>query len=354
MSDLSIPSKQKGLSPNVKKSKKFVYVLIALVLLTILGVAGYLLFVDSDSGSFKDLPKVDARSGEDCPDGKWFETHVHLETDTAMENYESIMDKYDIGCSLSFVYMNPEDPADSMEILTEDYNGDLNRLIPFFFTTPETPEDANIDDVKNIVDEVSDYFFGHGELAFYREPFKQSSLLDENWQKIFEYSDEHDFFIMIHLRGTEQVDELEQTLQKYPNAKVLLHGPELNKQLPGLLQKYENLYFTLDTATLLMESGNPPQVLMYSEGGEDAFFNALNIRKAYILSNSYNKWLPVIEAAPDKVFWGTDAALEWHFSEEAYKQLMDVSNKFIEMLPEQYRDGYKYKNAERVFLNKDS
>ncbi len=69
-----------------------------------------------------------------------------------------------------------------------------------------------------------------------------------------------------------------------------------------------------------------------------------------ILENSYDRWIKTVEAAPDRVLWGTDVSSEWHFDRDVYKTLVEFSQEFVEMLPKEYRDGYMSENAKRLFI----
>ncbi|MBI2356799.1 hypothetical protein HYV12_01985 [Candidatus Dojkabacteria bacterium] len=327
------------------------YAFILVLLLGILLVSKE--YFASDEPSFNNEKNLVSTSN--CPEGSWIDTHLHLETEVAFSELERRMDDNNVGCSLAFIYVDPEDPKDSFEILTEDYNGNLNRIIPYFFITPKTAQDANIDNIKKVRSNTGSFFKGHGEFAFYRDPFKQSSLLDENWKEVFKYSQENEYYIMFHLRGSEQVSQLEEILTLYPKAKLLLHGPELSSELPGLLSKYENLLFTLDTASLLIQKGVSMERsnLMYSPGGEVTFKSEFEKNREKILKSSYEEWFPVIKAAPQRVMWGTDASSDWHFSDDTYEVLVDFSDDFLKMLPEEYREGYMYGNAKRLFLESE-
>lgn len=290
----------------------------------------------------------------DCTDGDLIDTHLHLEDDSVYENILVRMEENNVACSLAFVYMNPEDPKESFEIVQEGIGDNLNRFILFFFVTPQSPSDINAVDFSKVFSETNGYFSGAGEIAFYREPLTQSKLTDPLIMEVFELAENEQLFIMIHLRGKLQVPELEEILTAYPNAKILLHGPELYAELPDLLTRFDNLYFTLDTASLILEqelNQDFRTIYMYTPEEKVGLMNVLNntTKKEEILNASFEKWLPVIEAAPDRVMWGTDVSMSWHTDEDVYRALVDFSNEFIQLLPVQYQEGYAKENALRIF-----
>ena len=214
--------------------------------------------------------------------------------------------------------------------------------MPFFDIDPETSRDLNRENVSRAYFASDIPFLGFGETAFYREPLDRASLASSGWHEIFQFSQEENLIIMIHLRR-DQADELRTMLRTYPDTRVLLHGPEIPNELPALLQDHQNLYYTLDTATLLISPGRPPLPpfnLMYpdGEGSASQFVNDFERHRDALLDNAIKTWSPVIRDAPNQVLWGTDVSLSWHIEREVYSRLITFSNDFISI-------GYKYRNT---------
>jgi hypothetical protein len=122
--------------------------------------------------------------------------------------------------------------------------------------------------------------------------------------------------------------------------------------MPDLLRQHPNIYYTLDTATLLLlwpDDGSMPTNLMYSPAGRDGFMVLFDANREHLLEEGLRLWLPTIEAAPERVLWGTDVSEPWHIEPDIYQRLIAFSRDFIARLPEQYRQGYEQGNAVSLF-----
>jgi hypothetical protein len=78
------------------------------------------------------------------------------------------------------------------------------------------------------------------------------------------------------------------------------------------------------------------------------FVRRFDAERDAILEESFQRWLPTVLAAPDRVMWGTDVHASWHFEPEVYDRLMDFARRWIAMLPSELRDPYAYANADRL------
>jgi hypothetical protein len=86
---------------------------------------------------------------------------------------------------------------------------------------------------------------------------------------------------------------------------------------------------------------------MFSSLGRQAVIDGLADPQS-LAEQKASDWLPVLQAAPDRVMWGTDVAFGWHLDEDVYGMLVDFSRRFVEQLPAELRDGYARLNAERL------
>jgi hypothetical protein len=156
---------------------------------------------------------------------------------------------------------------------------------------------------------------------------------------------------MIHPEAS-LLPSLESMLSRYPDTRVIVHGAEFPDKMADLLKTYPNLYFTLDTATLLAE-GEPPmsRPMMYPGGGPntpfdvDEFVGKYNANRQQIIDQAVEFWLPVFLAAPEKVMWGTDISLEGHVDADTYGILMDITDALLAKIPKKYQEGYLHDNA---------
>jgi hypothetical protein len=187
---------------------------------------------------------------------------------------------------------------------------------------------------------------GVGELALYRQPWIGTYLHQPPWADVFDWVAAHDLWIMIHPRH-DQIADFEAIVAAHPDTKVLMHTAWNPEDIPHLLA---NLAFTLDLATLISVpmAGGGVDVLMAEPATREDFVRRFDAERDAILEESFQRWLPTVLAAPDRVMWGTDVHASWHFEPEVYDRLMDFARRWIAMLPSELRDPYAYANADRL------
>lgn len=305
--------------------------------------------VDGDEEIDDDTPAVSLeKPAKDC-DGQLYDTHTHLDNDGFAGQIAQRMIENKVGCSISFVSMDPDDLTESGEIFEEEFSNLPGRFVPFFHVNPQNPNDVDRTRLGRVLKEFPNQFKGFGETAFYRPPWIGQSLDTPNWAGVFELAAERDIFVMIHLR-TDQLNQLSSMLKNHPQTKVLVHGPELRTSLPQLLKENTNLYFTLDTATIVSIGSGPGSILMYPDNMQKGnFVQKFDDNKETMLKDSLALWKDVIAAAPERVFWGTDVALPWHTDPDVYSRLIEFSNEFIAQLPAEQQRLFAYENAFKLF-----
>jgi hypothetical protein len=179
-----------------------------------------------------------------------------------------------------------------------------------------------------------------------------ADLSNQSWSSLFQFAGEHGLFVMLHPTPRE-VPALEAAAARYPNTRFLIHGFDLGAAgYTSLLKKYPNIFYTLDTATLLKDAAPGGQKhLMYprGEGSAAEFASAYDRDKAYFLEQAEREWAPVVLAAPDRVMWGTDVSFDWHADPQVYNRLIDFSEAFIATLPAEVQGQYGSENAVKLF-----
>ncbi len=288
-------------------------------------------------------------------EGTYFDSHAHLDEYDNGPLLAKQMAEHAVGCAVLFVNINPDDPEDSLEQLVESIGDAPGRFVPFVHINPQTEAEQNAERLATALDATDIPFTGIGEVAFYREPFQQAHLTTPAWDEIFELAAERGLFVMIHLRG-DQGDELRTMLEKHPTTKVLIHSRELYTELPALLTEHDNLFYTLDTTNLLNDPGEStsntaPIFFPPRSNSADEFIVAFDSGREKMLENTINMWPSIINSAPDRVFWGTDVAFDWHTDPEVYRRLIEFTADFVAALPTEHRAGYTHENAERLFGN---
>jgi len=301
----------------------------------------------ASEGSPAAVDRIDVVAGYD---GLLFDSHAHLDEDGLAPRLGVQMQRQGVERSVLFAHIDPDDVDAGVDDLEDEIGRYPGMFVPFFHVNPQSPSDIRPERASRVIDESGVQFKGYGEMAFYRPPFQQTHADGPEFDSVFVFAAERNLIVMIHIRG-EQVDELRRALDAHPDTTILLHGPEreVYEALPDMLRTYPNLYYTLDTATLASRPGTIGylDILMFSEGGKQTLLDGLADPQA-MAEQKAELWLPVIQAAPDRVMWGTDVAFDWHVDEDAYGALVDLSRRFIEQLPAELRDGYARGNAEQL------
>lgn len=299
----------------------------------------------ADSGASQPAPE------EPC-EGSYYDSHAHSDEEDAVARYYQNLAEYDIGCAV-MLHSLPAAEASGQALLVRDtFSNYPHRLVLFLDVIENDTSDISRAYLEELYRELDGNIQGLGEFAFYRGSLQNTSLLTPGWDTIFKFAADKDLFVMTHLTNNE-AEEIETVLKRYPDTKIIDHNSELLRELPRLLKKYPNFYFTLDTAAMLAlkQDGGFREVLMYPHGefSVDEFVRQYDQHQEQLLDQAVTEWLPVIKAAPQRIMWGTDASLLNHHDERVFSRLMDFTQKFSKKIPQQYRDDYLYQNAFDAF-----
>jgi hypothetical protein len=149
-----------------------------------------------------------------------------------------------------------------------------------------------------------------------------------------------------------QEGTVEPALNSHAETTFIRHGhqmlgfgtdePGLGPTLPRLLREYDNLYWQMDVG--VMFSGTLVRLRSAS-----AFVDWYDANARQVIEH-YQQILPqLLEAAPERIMWGTDIAQPWNPNEEAYAPLIDFTEKVLEGVPTELYGPYKRENARRLF-----
>src|SRR3989344_1296186 len=288
--------------------------------------------------------------------GDFFDTHAHFD---GLENtgevfghgnaYVSLtpkelaqrMSEHKVGCGILFI--SSSDLNKDYDAMRESMQGVNAGFLPFInvFGSSGT---LSLDSIKDAYNGREEAFFGIGEYAFYVGPLVGTSFTADPWPTIYEYATEKDLFLMLH-PTQQQANEIDTMLSKYPNTKVILHGHELLSNttlLENLLRNHKNLYFTYDLATMF-------DGYLYRINNSAEFISWYDSNKQQYLNSVRSKLLPLLEAAPVRVMWGTDIVAAWHGETAVFSRLMEFSRSLVDSLPAEHRDNFASANALRIF-----
>ena len=194
-------------------------------------------------------------------------------------------------------------------------------------------------------------FTGYGEMAFYNrgdpsQSYYPKSPDAQQFLDIYALAEKNNFVVMIHPdKGQEQA--IENILQKYPTVKFYFHGDEIEGAITGLMDKYPNVYYSIDA--VLSRLPFPPADALHLSSSENEYVSKLTQNFSAILEGAVSDWKTKIETHPDRFTWGTDrGGATWHYGEEVSRLFEELSRAFISRLDLSVQEKYAYKNAESL------
>jgi len=187
---------------------------------------------------------------------------------------------------------------------------------------------------------------GFGEMVFLKNgnPRPGSKVDDTIASAAQEFAGDHKKIVMVHPEPSDK-NQLENALKQNPDTIFLLHGWNKQDDVVDLMDKYPNLFFTLDVTTLVYNAGR------YIDNDSDKFIAQAREDFNADLQNAIHQWERTIELHPDRFLWGTDRCLKDHYSEEFGKFYEEEARAFIGRLNPDYQEMIAYKNAQDIFEN---
>ncbi len=317
-------------------------------------------------------PKLTAPEGVPWYDGPLFDSHMHvmgLSNPFYGERFTTsdvlhMMDRNDIRAGVGF-FMPPVTARQSeVDELLGYVDGLEGRLValwlppPFDFGLdagfmgfadgtytrsllgPLYPPEGTLD--------------GFGEIAFYTDHFSSLGPGGPEMDDVYPMVAQSDGVIMIHPRTGQTADEYASVIRDNPGIKFLFHGTngrydKEGEGIPilGLLNDYDfdNVYYSLDTASILGSPQYPGTLQMDPESTEKfvEIMNSLGVQDLARLA--FEEYGQIILDHPDKTLWGTDVINSWHFEDAAIDMLVDFSRRFIAMLPPEIQEKFAFSNA---------
>lgn len=328
--------------------------LFVIVVLVIVGVGYYVWERSEDENDSDNNRPVNRSAAAETCSGDWYDTHTHLDDDELPVKLAENMKTYDVGCAVLFVQMNPDDYDEDLELAQEILGDSPAVFVPFMDVIKNNNSPVTKEYLEKVYKDTGGKLKGFGEFALYRPELKYADITGEPWSTIYKFAAEKDLFVMIHMDiSSESKAMFESVAGSYPNTKFLIHGFEQGPEgFAALLKKYSNVYFTLDTATLLTDGMGTHLMYPNDKGSVKQFESQLSENRARLLSRAKNEWSKVVITAPDRVLWGTDASYDWHADASVYKALIEFSEEFRASLPKDVQDKYAYQNAVKLFGNK--
>src|SRR3989344_4552745 len=213
------------------------------------------------------------------------------------------------------------------------------------------PIQYSLKELEDIESAHKGLFTGYGEMAFYNRGIPGQSYYpqrpdEQQFLDIYALAEKNNFVVMIHPdRGQEQA--IENILKKYPNVKFYFHGDEIENVIIGLMDRYPNVYYSIDA--VLSRLPFPPADALHISSYENDYVTKITQNFSAILDGAVNEWKAKIEKHPDRFTWGTDrGGFAWHYGEEVSRLFEELSRSFIGRLDPSVQEKYAYKNAESL------
>jgi len=277
--------------------------------------------------------------------GQLFDAHLHVPnlSEVSVRNLLCTFDKEKTKGSIVF-YWNGQLSFEKRLAEAESIRSASSGKIRLFVA----PVQYNLKELGDIEIAHKGLFTGYGEMAFYNRGDPSQSYYpkkpdEQQFLDIYALAEKNDFVVMVHPdRGQEQA--VENILQKYPNAKFHFHGDEIESAIIGLMDKYPNVYYSIDAAlSRLPYSGDT----LHVSGTEEAYTSRVKQNFDAMLNGALNDWKAKIEKHPDRFTWGTDrGGFTWHYGEEVSRLFEELSRSFIARLDPAVQEKFAYKNAE--------
>ena len=216
--------------------------------------------------------------------------------------------------------------------IKEESSGKINLfLMPVMFSTGglESIEKSN----KGL-------FKGYGEMTFYDQDYANTPPDSPVVMETYKVAEKHNLIVMIH-PGRNQKSNIENVLQKNPNVNFLLHGFEIENDIVDLMDKYPNVYFSIDSAVLYAMQG----LFM---GSKEQFVSRFEQEFDVNMNRAVNKWKSAVEKHPDRFMWGSDRGLPWHYDEDVSILFEEFGRAFIGKLDPSVQEKFAYENAEEL------
>ncbi len=284
--------------------------------------------------------------------GKLFDAHFHfppafededegwrmpvLGKEITLSDILCYFEKEQVKGSFMFYMWDAEDMEGSIQDAVE-----MKTKLPADVRLFLAPLEMAADELDPIVTKNPGVFDGFGEITFY-DPERSGATPDDPVSlEIYQLAAREGLVVMFH-PGANQRTKVENALQNNPSTTFLLHGYESEDYITELMDKYPNVYYSIDSATLYHFDG------IFMSGPKFTFVSKFKKDFDTTLNNKVNKWKSRIEKHPDRFMWGTDRATDWHYNEEISTLFEEFARAFIGRLDPSVQERYAYKNAESL------
>ena len=154
-----------------------------------------------------------------------------------------------------------------------------------------------------------------------------------------------------------KIDDVEKMIEAYPSTTFLIHMyredlDDSKNQLIKMLQEHDNLYFSMDAAHIIHVNNMD---IIYDLDSTDRqksinnFVSTYDSKEKSLIDEAIRVYKPLVDAAPDKIMWGTEIGPEYAFDPKVFDRAVKASRFVIAGFDKDYQEAVGYKNALRVF-----
>src|SRR3989344_5402647 len=280
--------------------------------------------------------------------GPLFDAHFHVPdlSEVSINKLLCISDKEKVKGTILF-YWNGQLSLEKRLAEAESIKIASSGKIRIFLA----PVQYNLKTLEDIEAAHKGLFTGYGEMAFYNRGDPSQSYYPkrpdaQEFLDIYALAEKNNFVVMIHPdRGQEQA--IENVLQKYPHVKFYFHGDEIESAIIGLMDRYPNVYYSIDAVLSRIPSSYGDALHMSMT--EEAYVSTVSQNFDAMLQADVSAWKTKIEKHPDRFTWGTDrGGLTWHYGEKVSSLFEELSRAFIVRVDPAVQEKFAYKNAEKL------
>ena len=198
-----------------------------------------------------------------------------------------------------------------------------------------------------------DFIRGLGEIE------TQEWAVRHNDQKVLQLvnlAKNNNIHFMFHPVASK-VDDVKKIIEAYPNTIFLIHLyredlEDAKNTWIGLLKEHDNLYFSMDAAHII-HVNNMDIIYDYDgvnhESSIKQFVSTYNSKEKSLVDEAIKAYKPLVDAAPDKIMWGTEIGPEYAFDPQVFDRAIKISRLVIAGFDKEDQEAVGYKNALRVF-----
>lgn len=192
--------------------------------------------------------------------------------------------------------------------------------------------------------------FGEVEMQEWRVRHNDPKIIE-----LIELAKANEISVMFHPVASK-ISDVEKIVEAYPNIIFLMHmyREDLEKSKPELidmLKEHDNLYFSIDAAHII----HIDRDVIYDfdspnkESSIERFVSYYDSNEKTITDNAIKAYKPLVDAAPDKIMWGTEIGPEYAFDPTVFDRAIKASRFVIAGFKTEDQEAVGYKNALRVF-----